>query len=288
MNLKNPEEKEFVLDEDGILVSSKVVTHRDEDYNPATFASLTEIQSTHFWHIGRHNFLLQALRHHHADRRFSAIDLGGGCGGWAAFLERQPGQLFPDLGLADSSKQALAHAARMVHRTKLYRVDILDLDWQERWDIAFLLDVIEHVDDDICMLQRAARTLRQDGLLFVTAPALPRLWSAYDQAIGHKRRYTKQTLATVSKAAGLRAIDIRYFMCGLLPACWLQRYLLQRSSCSSNQDELVRAVHRIPPRSVNALMAGIFTLESLCYSFMRMPIGSSLLGVFQRADHHGS
>jgi SAM-dependent methyltransferase len=285
---KDSDDEGFILDDGGFHIPRKAVAHREQDYDPATFASLADIQLAHFWHIGRNRLLLQALRHHRADLRNSAVDLGGGCGGWVAFLEQQSDRLFPDLGLADSSQQALTHAARMVHRTRLYKVDLLALDWRERWDVAFLLDVIEHVDDDVRMLEQAARTLRPGGLLFVTVPALRGLWSAYDQAIGHKRRYTRQDLARVSMAAGLRTVDLRYFMCGLLPACWLQRHLLARRSASLTQDELVRAVHRIPARPVNALLTGIFTIESLLYPFLRVPIGSSLLGVFQRADDRKS
>jgi SAM-dependent methyltransferase len=281
---KESGDEEFIVGNGGFLIARKEVTHREEDYDPATFASLAEMQLAHFWHIGRNRLLLKALRHHRADRRNSAIDLGGGCGGWVAFLEQQPGRLFPDLGLADSSHQALTHAALILSRTKLYKVDLLALDWRERWDVVFLLDVIEHVNDDVHLLSQVAKTLRPGGLLFVTVPALHGLWSAYDLAIGHKRRYTSYNLTQVTMAAGLRRIDLRYFMFGLLPAFWLQRHLLARRATLLTREELVRTAHRVPERRVNALLTGIFTIESLLYPYFRMPVGSSLLGVFQRAD----
>jgi 2-polyprenyl-3-methyl-5-hydroxy-6-metoxy-1,4-benzoquinol methylase len=61
-----------------------------------------------------------------------------------------------------------------------YQIDLMNLGWRERWDVAFLLDIIEHLRDDAGALREAARALKPGGLLFVTTPALARFWSYND------------------------------------------------------------------------------------------------------------
>jgi SAM-dependent methyltransferase len=60
----------------------------------------------------------------------------------------------------------------------------------ERFDTILYLDVLEHIADDAAELRHAARHLAPNGTLIVLAPPHRFLFSAFDQAIGHYRRYT--------------------------------------------------------------------------------------------------
>jgi SAM-dependent methyltransferase len=60
-------------------------------------------------------------------------------------------------------------------------------------DVALLLDVIEHVDDDVALLRRVASVVRPRGLLIITVPAWPQLMSRHDDVLGHRRRYTPES-----------------------------------------------------------------------------------------------
>src|SRR5439155_22020370 len=55
------------------------------------------------------------------------------------------------------------------------------------FETILLCDVIEHVDDDVALLQNAGQALIPGGHLVLTVPALPQLWTAVDDASGHKR-----------------------------------------------------------------------------------------------------
>src|SRR5438093_13556453 len=74
-----------------------------------------------------------------------------------------------------------------------------------RYDAVFLLDVIEHIDDDVTFLRAALRHLRPDGLVVVNVPASMLLFSDYDRAAGHVRRYTHGGLRKLLDSCGVEA-----------------------------------------------------------------------------------
>jgi len=69
-----------------------------------------------------------------------------------------------------------------------------DLSATERFDTVLYIDVLEHIDDDRGELAQAAQFLNPGGHLIVLAPAHAWLWSPFDAAVGHHRRYTRSSL----------------------------------------------------------------------------------------------
>jgi len=85
----------------------------------------------------------------------------------------------------------------------------------ELFDTILYIDVLEHIEDDRGELRRAAAHLRPAGRLIVLAPAHQALFSPFDAAIGHHRRYAARALAR-SAPAGLRLA-----LCRMLDSCGL-------------------------------------------------------------------
>ena len=62
------------------------------------------------------------------------------------------------------------------------------------FDLVCALDVIEHVDDDNTALWELSRVLKRGGTLVISAPLHPSRWTAFDDFVGHKRRYEPSDL----------------------------------------------------------------------------------------------
>src|SRR5262249_36889472 len=140
------------------------------------------------------------------------IDLGGGCGGWIRYLEEHLPKLFGELALADSSLQALSLAGGVVGPdVKRYQIDLLGLRWTERWEVAFLLDVLEHIPNDLEALKQVRESLRPGGLLVVTTPALRCFWTYNDTLVHHVRRYSRLDYARLAHDSGFELCFSRYF-----------------------------------------------------------------------------
>ena len=61
----------------------------------------------------------------------------------------------------------------------------------ELYDAIIYIDVIEHIENDAAELQRAFKHLKKNGHLIILVPAHQWLYSPFDEAIGHFRRYNK-------------------------------------------------------------------------------------------------
>jgi SAM-dependent methyltransferase len=62
------------------------------------------------------------------------------------------------------------------------------------FDLVCALDIVEHVDDDEGALRELSRVTRLGGALVISAPLHPSLWTAFDDFVGHKRRYEPSSL----------------------------------------------------------------------------------------------
>jgi SAM-dependent methyltransferase len=78
-----------------------------------------------------------------------------------------------------------------------------------QFDTIIYIDVLEHIENDREELVQAASHLRRGGHLIVLSPAHQRLFSPFDAAIGHYRRYNRAMLHAVSPAS-LTVVRIKY------------------------------------------------------------------------------
>lgn len=120
--------------------------------------------------------------------RGSVLEVGAGIGANARELK--------DLGFHRwlSLEPDAALAARIEtgdrHRAQLGTL----ADVQDTFDTILYIDVLEHIADDRAEARRAAEHLNPGGCLIVLAPAHPFLFTPFDTAVGHHRRYTRATL----------------------------------------------------------------------------------------------
>jgi len=78
---------------------------------------------------------------------------------------------------------------------------VANLDAGQQFDTILYIDVLEHIQDDAAEIRSAAGHLRPDGHLLVLSPAHPWLYTPFDQAIGHYRRYTRPMLRALTPPA---------------------------------------------------------------------------------------
>jgi len=86
---------------------------------------------------------------------------------------------------------------------------VADLAEASGYDAVLYIDVLEHIENDTFELQQAARLLKDGGHLIVVSPAHPWLFSPFDKAIGHYRRYSRRALQELTPQ-GLTLRRLRY------------------------------------------------------------------------------
>lgn len=90
-------------------------------------------------------------------------------------------------------------------------------------DLVLLLDVIEHVPDDVALLKELVQSpkISAETMFLITVPAYQALFCSHDVFLGHYRRYDNKLLGQNVSKAGLQVKEIGYFFSFLL----LPRYL---------------------------------------------------------------
>jgi SAM-dependent methyltransferase len=171
----------------------------------------------------RHRVLLQELKRAGGPLR-NALEIGCGHGVAREMVEH-------DLGIpidgCDLNLAALRMAKPGKGRVFVYNIFDQEPSMLDRYDAIFLLDVIEHIDDDAAFLTAALRHLRSGGLAVVNVPANTKLFSNYDKAVGHLRRYTAARLSHLLKNCGVAVEVVRPWGLLMLPLLLARKAVLR-------------------------------------------------------------
>jgi 2-polyprenyl-3-methyl-5-hydroxy-6-metoxy-1,4-benzoquinol methylase len=146
-----------------------------------------------------------------------------------------------------------------------------------------MFDVIEHLDDPDALVHEVRRVLEPSGVLVVTVPALPILWSNSDDVAGHQRRYTRASLDSFMQASGLTRVRSSYLFASLVPAAFALRTVPYRLGRRKRADEVMAATaRRLKPNTrVDAIAARILRGERAVSRRVPIPVGLSVLGVYR-------
>jgi hypothetical protein len=90
-------------------------------------------------------------------------------------------------------------------------------------DVYLFIDVLEHVDEDVNLLQHYVNEASDEALFIVSVPAFSFLWSKHDEFLEHKRRYTRADLEKVATLAGLSVVSSGYLFSSVFPLVYLVR-----------------------------------------------------------------
>jgi 2-polyprenyl-3-methyl-5-hydroxy-6-metoxy-1,4-benzoquinol methylase len=120
-------------------------------------------------------------------------------------------------------------------------------------DLVLLMDVLEHVDDDVDLLREYVRKSQTSAAFLISVPAFQWMWSAHDVFLGHRRRYTLPQLEGTVRAAGLEVARSHYFYGAVFPLAAAVR-LLRRPQ---RGNETATSDLRRHGRAVNALLHAV-------------------------------
>lgn len=148
---------------------------------------------------------------------------------------------------------------------------------------AGMFDVVEHISDDVAFLRETARALRPGGLIFVTVPAYPWLWSHEDEAAGHHRRYTEATMRKLLSDAGLEACYVGHFFRPLPPLIAAVRVLPFRLGLATGGPDADTVARDHNPGLADRLLRVLLASEVGAVSAGReLAFGGSLLVAARR------
>ncbi|MFO1206718.1 MAG: hypothetical protein U1E63_13500 [Burkholderiales bacterium] len=115
---------------------------------------------------------------------------------------------------------------------------------------------------------KAAARLSSQGHLIILSPAHQGLYSPFDAAIGHYRRYNRTTLAGLNQRANLKPVSIFYLDSVGLAASFANRALLKSSMPT--------------PAQVHVWDRLMVRLSRIVDPFLLYSVGKTIVGVWQK------
>ncbi|MET4076293.1 methyltransferase domain-containing protein [Hymenobacter sp. UYCo722] len=179
-----------------------------------------------------------------AGKPLTIIDIGAGSGFFAYELEKTMGAAIAKVWLVDIGYSEAEMAPTC--GTKIEKVH--DVPTSVTNGLFIMMDVLEHLPDDLAMLQRVkAASVGDNNYFFITVPAFQSLWSGHDVFLEHYRRYHIPMLSGVLRQAGFRRIRNYYLYGALFPLVWTVRRLgnMRKSAAVSNMKPMNPLVNKV-------------------------------------------
>lgn len=234
--------------------------------------SLEYIEESSFWFRAR-NRLIEWVLSEQAQTATSLLEIGCGNGFVLAALEGAR----PDLALsgAELGRNGLTIARKRLERTTLYQFDARSTPFQSAFDVVCALDVVEHIDEDVAVLDQMRQAVVPGGLIVVTVPQHQSLWSPADDYAGHKRRYSRSELMSKMKSVGLAPTLVTSFGSAALPLMMLSRFRERHARTTFDPMREHREAHR-----ADAVLDALYNVDlALIRRGRSLPAGGSLLVV---------
>ncbi|HET9908471.1 MAG TPA: class I SAM-dependent methyltransferase [Anaerolineales bacterium] len=271
---------------DNCHLQGKSIVDFTASYEPNFFKTLFEVEDHHFWFRAR-NMLIGRLFEqlsNNFSQGYRVLEIGCGTGNVLRVLEQacSRGTVF---GM-DYFHEGLCYARKRTE-VLLLQGDMRRPPFQTKFDLIGLFDVLEHLPDDRQVLTDIHSMLSDRGLLVLTVPAYSSLWSYFDEASGHYRRYEPEDLLLKLTNAGFVAEHFTPFMMSLFPILVLYRRmagLIQyKQQANRSTQELTTNELRVWP-IFNDVFYKLLSIETFFLSRrFKLPIGTSLLVVASKS-----
>lgn len=233
---------------------------------------MSETEASYWWYRSRRELCARQIERAALDLGYpleplTLLDYGCGTGYNLPLLAR--------FGRVYGADDAGDRIARFAKHTEFPRVDAKSEE-SGRFNIITILDVLEHIEDDVATLRQLRRLLMPGrGEIVVTVPAYQWLWGDEDVLSHHFRRYTKKSLAETCARAGFDVLFMSHFNLSVLPLqaalIWARQLWPTTTPPRTNVQPL--------PELVNELLFRITVLEARLVGAerRRLPAGSSIV-----------
>tara|TARA_B110000008_G_scaffold269241_1_gene298244 strand:- start:1150 stop:1890 length:741 start_codon:yes stop_codon:yes gene_type:complete len=227
---------------------------------------IAEIEDEHWWYKGRRALISSLKNKLDLIPDSKILEIGCGTGGNLEMLSS-----WGTINAVELDSQArIAANLRKCCKVKYGKLPG-DIVIPDDTKLICMLDVLEHVEDDIAALVKIREAADYDCKVLITVPAYKFLWSQHDKDAHHFRRYTKTELEKKLTDAGFNITFSSYFNSILFPVIFLIRVI-------KNQLQRIKSGDlQMPGRILNRILFIIFSMESKIISTFPLPFGVSII-----------
>lgn len=231
----------------------------------------------HFWIIWRFAVLKSLLKKAKINIKNAKniMDLGCGNGVLSNQIEDTWGI---KIDRVDSNYTTLKLNKNVKGKLICYNISKKNLNLKNKYNVIFLFDVLEHIKNDKLFLNHVSFHLKKGGYLIINVPSINSLFSKYDFAVGHIRRYDRPSLKKKINLNFYKIRNIEYWGFLLVPVLFLRKFFSIFYK-KNKFDKIVKLGWKVKPLT-NKIFKFIMNCELNMIS--NPPIGSSIMVILQK------
>ncbi len=245
----------------------------------AEYKKMDEFETTYWWHIGKLHLLekLISLIKVSIPNKSEILEIGCGTGIVSKTLSK-----YGTFTGIDMSEHAI-EASKEKGVTNLILGDINTMDIKPlvgKFDLVLALDVLEHIQDDCLAIRKVGQLLKSNGYFVINVPAHKFLWSEHDEALHHKRRYSRFELKQKLEDNGFDVQRLGFFVTTFFPVIAFFRVI----SSIFSRHAYPKTSYIVLPKFLNSVMAEILKFESSLIGVIPSPIGTTIYAIAKKVS----
>jgi len=224
---------------------------------------MSEIEDTHWWFCGKRNLVKSCIKNSGA-----FLDIGCGTGAnIREFIKHSNSSI--SVGV-EFSEDAIRICKERV-KIPLVRCSAEHLPFKNSsFDTITILDVLEHLDNDMESMKNIMRILKPKGKLIISVPAHMFLWDDHDILLHHKRRYAMKELESKLKGVGFKITKISYWNFLLFPMAFIYK-ILNKGTDTDKMNKLM-----------NKILYIAISLDNFLIKKFYLPFGVSIFCIAEK------
>ena len=229
---------------------------------------IAKIEDEHWWYRGRRAVISSLKKKLDLSPDSKILEIGCGTGGNLEMLSS-----WGTINAVELDDHARITANLRNYCKVTYGKLPGDIVIPDETKLICMLDVLEHVEDDIAALAKIKEDADSDCQILITVPAYKFLWSQHDKDAHHFRRYTKTELEKKLIETGFNITFSSYFNSILFPVIFIIRAIKNKLQSIESGDL------QMPGSILNRILLIIFSMESKVIPTFPLPFGVSIIAI---------
>jgi len=267
----------------GIKCYNPEVALENSDYPAESFKLLFEIEDENFWFVNRNGIIQHLFQKHLGIGSKKVLEIGCGTGYVLKGLQCR----FEKYTLYGSEIhiEGIQFAQKRLPAIEFIQLDATHMPFENEFDAIGAFDVLEHIEDDVKVIQEVHKSLKKGGLFLISVPQHQWMWSINDDIAYHKRRYSRKELKNKLINEGFEIVYISSFVFILFPFMYISRFFKQKIKLTEITNEVI--LKEMNELKLNPLVNSIFGWFMKVDFFLikrgiSLPFGGSLIAVAKK------